>query len=86
MPAPKTGPIPAGSKVIAYARVSTDEQLKSGYSLQEQAERLRQYAADYGLVLDDDALQLESFTGTQANRPQLNDWSPGPSATPSAGS
>jgi DNA invertase Pin-like site-specific DNA recombinase len=52
MPTPKTGPIPPGSKVIGYARVSTDEQLKSGYSLQEQAERLRQHAADYGLVLD----------------------------------
>src|SRR3712207_6393425 len=35
-------------KAILYARVSTDEQAKSGYSLAQQIEALRQYAAREG--------------------------------------
>ena len=35
-------------KAILYARVSTDEQAKSGYSLAQQKEALRQYAAREG--------------------------------------
>jgi site-specific DNA recombinase len=39
-----------GSKrVILYARVSTDEQARSGYSLAQQLEALREYAAREGL-------------------------------------
>jgi site-specific DNA recombinase len=35
-------------KVILYTRVSTDEQARSGYSLAQQLEALRQYAAQEG--------------------------------------
>src|SRR5215210_1080777 len=35
-------------RAILYARVSTDEQAKSGYSLAQQMEALRQYAAREG--------------------------------------
>ena len=35
-------------KVILYARVSTDEQARSGYSLAQQMEALREYAASEG--------------------------------------
>lgn len=36
------------TKAILYARVSTEEQVKSGYSLLQQIERLREYAATEG--------------------------------------
>jgi site-specific DNA recombinase len=35
-------------RAILYARVSTDEQAKSGYSLAQQLEALREYAAHEG--------------------------------------
>ncbi len=35
-------------RAILYARVSTEEQVKSGYSLRQQMERLREYAATEG--------------------------------------
>ena len=35
-------------KAILYARVSTDEQARSGYSLAQQMEALREYAAREG--------------------------------------
>jgi len=35
-------------KAILYARVSTDEQARSGYSLAQQMEALREYAAQEG--------------------------------------
>ncbi len=35
-------------KAVLYARVSTDEQAKSGYSLAQQMEALREYAAREG--------------------------------------
>jgi site-specific DNA recombinase len=35
-------------RAILYARVSTDEQARSGYSLAQQLEALREYAAREG--------------------------------------
>jgi DNA invertase Pin-like site-specific DNA recombinase len=35
-------------KAILYARVSTDEQARSGYSLAQQMEALREYSATKG--------------------------------------
>jgi len=35
-------------RVILYARVSTDEQARSGYSLAQQIEALRQYTTNEG--------------------------------------
>ena len=41
-------------RVILYARVSTDEQARSGYSLAQQIEALRKYATHEGYeVLDE---------------------------------
>ncbi len=36
-------------RAILYARVSTDEQARTGYSLAQQLEALREYAAREGL-------------------------------------
>ena len=45
----KDGRCEAGPKrAILYARVSTDEQARSGYSLAQQLEALREYAAREG--------------------------------------
>lgn len=44
-------------KAILYARVSTDEQTRSGYSLAQQLEALRDYAAREGYQV------LEEVTG-----------------------
>jgi site-specific DNA recombinase len=38
----------SSKRAILYARVSTDEQARSGYSLAQQIEALRQYAANEG--------------------------------------
>src|ERR671916_3244874 len=38
----------SSKRAILYARVSTDEQARSGYSLAQQIEALRQYAASEG--------------------------------------
>src|SRR5215210_228431 len=38
----------APKRAVLYARVSTDEQAKSGYSLAQQLEALRSYAAQEG--------------------------------------
>ena len=35
-------------RAILYARVSTDEQVRNGYSLEQQMEALREYAAREG--------------------------------------
>ena len=39
---------PGPKRAILYARVSTDEQARSGYSLAQQIEALREYAACEG--------------------------------------
>jgi hypothetical protein len=45
---PSTNGHDSKKKVILYARVSTDEQVRSGYSLAQQLEALRKYAAREG--------------------------------------
>jgi len=46
MPSPKGhGP----KRAILYARVSTDEQARTGYSLAQQIEALREYVAEKGM-------------------------------------
>jgi len=43
---------------ILYARVSTDEQARSGYSLSQQLEALRTYAAREGYEILEEAKTL----------------------------
>ncbi|MCR6112743.1 recombinase family protein [Bacillus sp. A301a_S52] len=57
-------------KIAIYVRVSTDEQVKSGHSIDNQKERLIAFCTsqgwdDYSLYIDD------GYTGTNLNRPAL---------------
>src|ERR671932_226215 len=57
-------------RAILYARVSTDEQARSGYSLAQQIEALRQYAAREGYeVLEEVADPGQS--GASLERPGM---------------
>jgi len=44
-------------RAILYARVSTDEQARSGYSLAQQLEALREYAAREGYEVLEEVLK-----------------------------
>ena len=46
-------------RAILYARVSTDEQARSGYSLAQQLEALREYAAREGYEVLEEVLTLD---------------------------
>jgi site-specific DNA recombinase len=56
-------------RVIAYTRVSTDEQAK-GYSLQRQSQEIRQYATQREYQLT--AKFQDDYTGASLDRPGLN--------------
>jgi site-specific DNA recombinase len=59
------------TKAILYARVSTDEQARSGYSLAQQLEALREYAAREGLqVLEEVSDPAQS--GASLERPGMD--------------
>jgi site-specific DNA recombinase len=49
-------------QAVLYARVSTEEQARSGYSLAQQMEALREYAAREGYEV------LEEVTGPRPER------------------
>ena len=58
-------------RAILYARVSTDEQARSGYSLAQQMEALREYAADEGYeVLEE--VEDPGQSGTSLERPGMD--------------
>src|SRR5919106_672934 len=58
-------------RAILYARVSTDEQVRSGYSLAQQIEALRAYAAREGYeVLEE--VQDAGQSGASLERPGLD--------------
>jgi site-specific DNA recombinase len=58
------------SRVILYARVSTEEQARSGYSLAQQLEALREYAAREGYeVLEE--VKDSGQSGASLERPGL---------------
>jgi Resolvase, N terminal domain len=60
------------TRAILYARVSTDEQARSGYSLAQQIEALREYAAQEGYeVLEE--IEDKGYSGANLARPGL-DW------------
>ena len=64
-------------RAILYARVSTDEQARSGYSLAQQSEALREYAAREGYeVLEEVADPGQS--GADLERPRGTGGEAGP--------
>jgi site-specific DNA recombinase len=56
---------------ILYARVSTDEQARSGYSLAQQLEALRDYAAREGYVVLEEVVD-PGQSGASLARPGMD--------------
>jgi site-specific DNA recombinase len=58
-------------RAILYARVSTDEQARSGYSLAQQLEALREYAAreDYEVL---EEVEDPGQSGASLERPGMD--------------
>jgi site-specific DNA recombinase len=59
-------------RAILYARVSTDEQARSGYSLAQQIEQLQDYAADEGYEVLEEVTDA-GYSGASLQRPGM-DW------------
>src|SRR3712207_2524383 len=58
-------------RAILYARVSTDEQARSGYSLAQQIERLREHAADEGCEILEE-VEDPGQSGASLERPGMD--------------
>jgi len=58
-------------RAILYARVSTDEQARSGYSLAQQMEALREYAAREGYEILEEVTDA-GYSGTSLQRPGMD--------------
>src|SRR5919112_1212222 len=58
-------------RAILYARVSTDEQAKSGYSLSQQLEALREYASREGYEIVEE-IEDRGYSGATLARPGLD--------------
>src|ERR687886_184899 len=58
-------------RAILYARVSTDEQARSGYSLAQQMEALREYAASEGYEVLEEVVD-PGQSGASLERPGLD--------------
>jgi site-specific DNA recombinase len=58
-------------RVILYARVSTDEQARSGYSLAQQLEALREYAVREGYQVVEE-VEDPGYSGASLERPGLD--------------
>jgi site-specific DNA recombinase len=58
-------------RAILYARVSTDEQARSGYSLAQQIEALREYAAREGCVVLEEVVD-PGQSGASLERPGMD--------------
>lgn len=58
-------------KAILYARVSTEEQARSGYSLAQQLAALRQYAASKGFEILEE-LEDAGYSGSSLERPGMD--------------
>lgn len=57
-------------KVVGYARVSTEEQTKDGFSLEAQKERIYAFAHSQGWDLLDFYID-EGYSGKNMQRPQM---------------
>jgi site-specific DNA recombinase len=62
---------PGPKRAILYARVSTDEQARSGYSLAQQLEALREYAAREGYEVIEE-VQDPGQSGASLERPGMD--------------
>jgi site-specific DNA recombinase len=58
-------------RAVLYARVSTEEQAKSGYSLAQQMEALRQYAAREGYEVQEEVAD-PGQSGASLERPGMD--------------
>ena len=58
-------------RAVLYARVSTDEQARSGYSLAQQIEAMRAYAAREGYEVHEEVSDLGQ-SGASLERPGIN--------------
>jgi site-specific DNA recombinase len=58
-------------RAILYARVSTDEQARSGYSLAQQLEALREYAASEGYEVLEEVVD-SGQSGASLERPSMD--------------
>src|SRR5688500_3327107 len=58
-------------RAVLYARVSTEEQVRSGYSLRQQIERLREYAADEGYEVLEEVTDA-GYSGVSLQRPGMD--------------
>src|SRR5215212_1324181 len=58
-------------RAILYARVSTDEQARSGYSLAQQIEALREYAAREGYEILEE-IEDSGHSGASLERPGMD--------------
>jgi site-specific DNA recombinase len=61
----------APGRAILYARVSTDEQARSGYSLAQQIEALQAYAAREGYEVIEE-VQDSGQSGASLERPGMD--------------
>src|SRR3954447_26798025 len=61
----------ANGKAVLYARVSTDEQARSGYSLAQQIEALREHAAREGYEILEE-VQDAGQSGASLERPGMD--------------
>ena len=78
----ESGPQPDGSggkgsnpdrgKAIIYARVSTREQAKEGFSIQTQIEEMKEYAADHGMTIVG-VIVDEGESGMNFDRPGIEE-------------
>ena len=59
-------------KGIIYARVSTNEQAKNGFSIQTQIEEMKQYAADHGIAIAG-VIADEGESGMDFDRPGIEE-------------
>lgn len=59
------------TRVVIYARVSTDDQAKNGYSLQSQVEACKKYVKEHVWHLIDTIID-DGVSGASMNRPGLD--------------
>jgi len=60
------------SKAIGYIRVSTDMQADKGTSLENQVQRIKEYAKKKGLTLEH-IYEDAGFSGKNTNRPAFKE-------------
>ena len=65
---------PARKQAVIYARVSSKEQEKEGFSIPAQLKLLKEYAAAQGFAVAQEYVDVE--TAKQTGRPPSARWSP----------